>query len=190
MDPDRKEQLAFIESEMVDKHNIAGVRPMFEFSFDDNDESSNGENNEYFEEIDVGVENHINGQSVEGHEHMEHHEDGEHNEHGEHHEHMENHEHEQHEHGEHPEHGEHHEHGEHVDDHHGHHHMEGRNYILSSSRHVFTPDLSRIPYSTNFFHNILFVYFLLRGKSFQLKIKIIDVFTNLFPNILHKFFSV
>ena len=127
MDPDRKEQLAFIESEMVDKHNIEGVRPMFQFSFDDNDESSNGGNNENFEEIDVGVENHFNGQSSEDHEHMEHHEHGEHHDH----EHMENHEHGEHnEHGDHHEHGEHHEHDEHG--HHGHHHMEGRNYYQAS----------------------------------------------------------
>ena len=126
MDPDRKEQLAFIESEMVDKHNIEGVRPMFVLSFDDNDETSNGENIEYFEEIDAGVENNFNGQSSEDHEHMEHHEHGEHHDH----EHMENHEHGEHnehnEHGDHHEHGEHHEHDEHG--HHGHHHMEGRNY--------------------------------------------------------------
>ena len=128
MDPDRKEQLAFIESEMVDKHNIEGVRPMFQFSFDDNDESSNGGTNEYVEEIDVGVENHFNGQSSEeDHEHMEHHEHGEHHDH----EHMENHEHGEHnEHGDHHEHGEHHEHDEHG--HHGHHHMEGRNYYQAS----------------------------------------------------------
>ena len=139
MDPDRKEQLAFIESEMVDKHNIEGVRPMFVLSFDDYDESSNGGNNEYFEEIDVGAENNFNGQSSEDHEHMEHHGHEEHNEHGEHHdhEHMETHEHD-----EHNEHGDHHEYDEH--DHHGHHHMEGRNYYQASDIATFICSLAEL----------------------------------------------
>ena len=108
MDPDKQEALAYIESEMVDKHNIEGVRPMFEFSFEDKDSL----------DYQQGLKQ---AQEDENHEHIE----NEHHEH-DHHEHMEHENDEHNEHMEH-EHGEHHEHDE-LDHRHGsgHHHPEGK----------------------------------------------------------------
>ena len=137
MDPDKKEQLAYIESEMVDKHNIDGVRPMFEFNFD-NDEPSSGENKPNLEpnqeegNHESGV--HLDPMEHQGtgedhHEQMEH-EHGDHDDHGDHHDNHGDH----HEHGNHDDHGDHHNHDGHHehDEHHvhGNHHLEGKQHPL------------------------------------------------------------
>ena len=106
MDPDKQEALAYIESEMADKHNIDGVRPMFEFSFDDEAEDDTEEEHlEHLEhdqknnQVDHRHDNPHHGQDHMESEHgihqMEHHHDNHSEHHDEHH---------------HPHHGEHHEH--------------------------------------------------------------------------------
>ena len=73
MDPDKQDALASIETEMIDKHTIEGVRPMFEFTFDDDV----AEPSEILQDVHEEHDHH--------HEHGDHHDHGEHHGHGEHH---------------------------------------------------------------------------------------------------------
>ena len=76
MDPERQDALASIETEMIDKHTIEGVRPMFEFTFDDDVDQP------------VGILQEV---QHEEHDHHEHDGDHDHGHHGEHHGHGEHH---------------------------------------------------------------------------------------------------
>ena len=116
MDPEKQEALALIESDMVDQHNIDGVRPMFEFTFEDDATEVLGQDHDHHPEDQEGHDH--SHEHSDDHDHHDHQED-----HGEHHgDHSHEHDHEEH-HGDHE-----HDHGDH---HHGHgdHHMEGDHAI-------------------------------------------------------------
>ena len=115
---------ASIETEMIDKHTIDGVRPMFEFSFDEDSTDGNKLVLNHHEHDDDEHHGEHHGDHDEHHgehhgDHDEHH--GEHHPEGEHAIHEMHHDHHGEHHGHHGEHhGEmHHGHGE---DHHGDHH--------------------------------------------------------------------
>ena len=125
MDPNRKDSLAELESEMV----LEGVRPMFEFTFDD-DEPDNGNYHDH-----QGDHSHDHSHGNHEHEHDAHHDhkhDMENHDHqGDHshgnHEHDHQHEHdghdmENHEHDHHQDHSHDHNHGDHGDHDHQHEH--------------------------------------------------------------------
>ena len=105
MDPEKQEALALIESDMVDQHNIDGVRPMFEFTFED-------------DATEVLDHDHHPDEEQEGHDHSHGHSEGQDDHHD-----QEDHSHDQGEH--HSDHSHEHDHG----DHHGDHHMEGDHAI-------------------------------------------------------------
>ena len=153
MDSDKKEALALIESDMVEQHNIDGVRPMFEFTFEDDatvhqhdhdheDHDHHEEGQDAHHDHENHAHDHHGQEDHDHHDHGEHHMEGDHEIHEMHHDHHEHHDHMDHDDHHHDHHGdqnhehehghEHHEHHDHMDHEHGH-HEHGHDHHSSNS---------------------------------------------------------